>query len=69
MNEIIKSPIPVDDKIIELLRLKVPKYKIQALLKEEGATKSRVELQEHWYLIDLAEKLAKLQKERKKKKK
>lgn len=68
MNEIVKSVLPVDDKIIELLRLKVPKYKIQALLKEEGATKSRVELQEHWYLIDLAEKLEKLKKEKEKKK-
>lgn len=67
MNEIVKSGMPVDDKIIDLLKLKVPKYKIQALLKEEGATKSRVELQEHWYLIELAEKLEKLKNEKEKK--
>lgn len=57
VKAIVSSKADLDDKMFELFKLDLPKYRIQALLKEEGATKSRVELMEHYYLTELAEKL------------
>ena len=52
INEILTSKLTVNDKIKELLRVKVPKYKVESLLKSEGATRSRVELMEHYILSE-----------------
>lgn len=58
INEILSSGLTLNDKIKELLRIKVAKYKVESLLKDEGSTKSRVELMEHYLLSEEADKLA-----------
>jgi hypothetical protein len=57
VNAVVGSKADLDDKMLGLFKLELPKYRIEALLKEEGATKARVELMEHFYLTELAEKL------------
>ncbi len=66
INEILTSALTRNDKIKELLRMKVAKYKVESLLKKEGATKSGVELMEHYVLSEEADELA-LASERKEK--
>lgn len=58
INKILTSDLTLNDKIKELLIIKVAKYKVESLLKGEGATKGRVELMEHYVLSDEADKLA-----------
>lgn len=56
VNQIVDSKKDLDDKIMELLVIEVPKYRILALLKKKGATNGRVELMEHYYLSELSER-------------
>jgi len=57
INDVVSSKADIDDKMLELFKLEVPKYRIFPLLKSEGATNTRIELMEHFYLTELAEKL------------
>lgn len=57
INKILTSNLTVNDKIKELLRREVAKYKIESLLKKEGVTKSKVELMEHYLLSEQAKEL------------
>ena len=57
INKIIASKLTVNDKIKELLRIEVPKYKVESLLKDEGASRARVELMEHYLLTEESKEL------------
>jgi hypothetical protein len=57
INRILASNLTVNDKIKELLRIEVPKYKVESLLKDEGATRTRVELMDHYILTEESKEL------------
>ncbi len=57
INKVLSSKLTANDKIKELLKKGVPKYKIESLLKKEGVTKSKVELMEHYLLTEQAKEL------------
>lgn len=50
IQEIIDSKSVVNDKIQDMISIKVPLYQIEMLLKKEGATKSRIALMHQFWL-------------------
>ena len=57
INEIMGLDLTVNDKVKELLRIEVPKYKVESLLKKQGVTKTTVELMEHYLLTEQSKEL------------
>lgn len=57
IDKILDSKLTVNDKIKALLKIKVPKYKVESLLKEEGATRTRVDVMEHYLLSEESKEL------------
>ncbi|PWI48554.1 hypothetical protein CEE45_05790 [Candidatus Heimdallarchaeota archaeon B3_Heim] len=53
-QDVVDSELTLTDIIIELLRLETPKYSIGSLLKKQGATRTRIELAEHYLSLESA---------------